>query len=73
MRKRRLLTEAEKKKRQRANLARWRKLHPDYGREWRKKNKKKVRAYKRDWRSRPANVKREAALAQARASRSTRP
>ena len=52
MRKRPLLTEAEKKKRQRAAQARWRRLHPDYQREWHAANREYVKLQKRKYRAR---------------------
>jgi hypothetical protein len=64
--KRRLLTEAEKKQRQRRAQRRWRKLNPDYGKQWRKANPKRVLAYKKRWRRNPSNVKREERAALAR-------
>lgn len=65
-RKRPLLTEAEKKERQRAAQARWRKRNPDYNKDWRKKHAGYAQQAKQRWRSDPANVKREEAWALAR-------
>jgi hypothetical protein len=52
MRKRPLLTEAEKKKRQRIAQTRWRKLNPDYQRNWYAANKEYVKLEKRKYRAR---------------------
>jgi mannosyltransferase OCH1-like enzyme len=54
MRKRPLLTEAEKKKRQRAAQARWRKNNPDYQHEWQIANRRYVTQQKRKYRARKA-------------------
>ena len=46
------LTEAEKKERQRATQARWRKLHPNYAKEWHAENREYVKLMKRKYRAR---------------------
>ena len=48
------LTEAEKKQRQRATQARWRKLHPNYAKEWHAENREYVKLMKRKYRKRKA-------------------
>ena len=48
---RRLQTKAERKKYQRAYQARWRKLHPDYQREWHAANREYVKLQKRKYRA----------------------
>jgi len=52
MRKRPLLTEAQKKERQRVLQARWRKRNPDYQREWQAANREHVKLMKRKYRAR---------------------
>ena len=56
MRKRPLLTKAEKKKRQRAAQARWRKRNPDYQHEWQVANRRYVTQQKRKYRARKAGA-----------------
>jgi len=51
MRKRPLLTEAEKKKRQRAAQVRWRKRNPNYQHEWQIANRRYVTLQKRKYRA----------------------
>jgi hypothetical protein len=48
---------------------RWRTEHPNYGKQWRKRNKKRVRELKQRWRSDPVNVAREKQWALARQRR----
>ncbi len=54
-----LLTDAERKERQREAMRRWREANPDYNKKWRKKHKKLVRGYKPAWRAIPENAERE--------------
>ena len=50
--KKRPLTEAEKKERQRQAQRRWRKLHPDYNKEWHVAHRDYVAERKRKYRER---------------------
>ena len=60
------LSEEEKLQRQRLAQKLWRKAHPNYNKQWRKKNKDRVVELKRQWRADPKNKKREEAWALAR-------
>jgi hypothetical protein len=57
MRKRPLLTKAEKKERQRILQVRWRKRNPDYQREWQVANREYVKLMKRKYRARKEKEK----------------
>jgi len=54
VKKRRPLTAVERKARQRLQLKRWRKLHPNYAKEWQAANRDYVTQQKRKYRARKA-------------------